>query len=69
VAPVAPHSNVDPFPVTGTPEDALKEIHMTAPISAERHKHLFPDAKVPRRSNFNPEKVFFIDKSYVGDNN
>jgi arylsulfatase A-like enzyme len=57
VAPVAPHSNVDPFPATGTPEDALKDIHMTAPIPAERHKHLFPDAKVPRRSNFNPEKV------------
>lgn len=57
VAPVAPHSNVDPFPVEGTPEDALKDIHMTAPIPADRHKHLFPDAKVPRRSNFNPEKV------------
>ncbi|PMD52394.1 Arylsulphatase [Hyaloscypha bicolor E] len=56
VAPMAPHSNVDPFPVTGTPEAALKEIRMTAPISAERHKHLFPDVKVPRRSNFNPEK-------------
>jgi N-acetylglucosamine-6-sulfatase len=59
VAPVAPHSNVD-FPTNGTPEDALKDIYMTAPIPAERHKHLFPDAKVPRRSNFNPEKVFLL---------
>jgi N-acetylglucosamine-6-sulfatase len=34
VAPVAPHSNVDPFPVEGTPEDALKDIHMAAPYSS-----------------------------------
>ena len=27
---------------------------MTAPIPADRHKHLFPDAKVPRTPNFNP---------------
>jgi arylsulfatase len=28
---------------------------MTAPIPAERHKDLFPDAKVPRTANFNPK--------------
>jgi arylsulfatase A-like enzyme len=61
VAPVAPHSNVDPFPTTGNPGDVLKDIRMVAPIPAERHKHLFPNAKVPRRSNFNPVKVTLLN--------
>jgi hypothetical protein len=30
---------------------------MTEPILAERHKHRPADVKVPRRKNFNPEKV------------
>jgi N-acetylglucosamine-6-sulfatase len=60
-APVAPHSNVNISAITipdiGNPGDVLDQIHMTAPIPAERHKHLFPDAKVPRTANFNPDKV------------
>ncbi|APA06985.1 hypothetical protein sscle_02g017550 [Sclerotinia sclerotiorum 1980 UF-70] len=50
-APIAPHSNVGP--------DAFKPgegILMTTPLPAERHKHLFPSAKVPRNANFNPDK-------------
>lgn len=58
VAPVAPHSDVNAstFVTPGNGED-LKKIIMNAPIPADRHKHLFPDAKVPRNANFNPDKV------------
>ena len=54
VAPVAPHSNVGLGKIVEG-EDPLASIQMTAPIPAERHKHLFPNAKVPRKANFNPE--------------
>jgi len=59
VAPVAPHSNVNPntHEYSESGGDPLGDIHMTAPIPAERHKHLFPDAKVPRTANFNPDSV------------
>ncbi len=30
---------------------------VTPLIPAERHKHLFPEIKVPRTKNFNPDKV------------
>ncbi|PBP22186.1 hypothetical protein BUE80_DR007019 [Diplocarpon rosae] len=53
VAPIAPHADVKPFPaVPGT----ARKVRMTAPIPAERHKHLFADAKVPRAANFNPDQ-------------
>ncbi|KAJ9226455.1 hypothetical protein DTO169C6_1183 [Paecilomyces variotii] len=45
IAPVTPHSNIDQ---EGT-------VKMTAPIPAERHKHLFKDVKVPRTEHFNPD--------------
>lgn len=57
IAPIAPHSNVDLSASTPGNHADPKDIHMTAPIPAERHKHLFPNAKVPRRENFNPDKV------------
>lgn len=60
VAPVAPHSNVGLGNVSldpGDGKDPLEQVHMTAPIPAERHKDLFPDAKVPRKANFNPKKA------------
>lgn len=47
IAPVTPHSNIDQ---EGT-------VKMTAPIPAERHKHLFKDVKVPRTEHFNPDTV------------
>ncbi|CAI4212328.1 unnamed protein product [Parascedosporium putredinis] len=60
--PVAPHSNVNlgalpesngsvALPIDG--EDA--SAYFSPPIPAERHAHLFPDAVVPRRANFNPD--------------
>ncbi|KAJ9272647.1 hypothetical protein DTO212C5_1374 [Paecilomyces variotii] len=45
IAPVTPHSNIDQ---EGT-------VKMTAPIPAERHKHLFKNVKVPRTEHFNPD--------------
>ncbi|KAJ5133053.1 hypothetical protein N7448_007211 [Penicillium atrosanguineum] len=50
IAPIAPHSNVDPSAIeTG-------EITMGAPIPLERHQHLFEDVKVPRTKHFNPDE-------------
>lgn len=51
VAPIAPHSNVDPL------NQEEGKIKMTAPTPLERHAHLFKDVKVPRTPNFNPDKV------------
>ncbi|KAF2683011.1 arylsulfatase-like protein [Lentithecium fluviatile CBS 122367] len=54
IAPVAPHSNVkfEALPEPGGKFNAEFE----PPIPADRHVHLFPDAKVPRTDNFNPEE-------------
>ena len=51
VAPVAPHSNVNP----NAPPSPRGEV-WTPPVPADRHKHLFPDAKIPRKANFNPDE-------------
>lgn len=55
LAPVAPHSNVEPRN-PGAPNRDKTPTLMTAPVPAERHKHLFPGVKVPRKANFNPEQ-------------
>jgi hypothetical protein len=52
VAPIAPHSNMN-----GTYGGGAGPMWMDEPIPEDRHKHLFPDAKVPRTPNFNPKKV------------
>lgn len=44
IAPIAPHSELT---------DAFRE-----PVPADRHKDLFPNAKVPRAKNFNPNQVY-----------
>ncbi|KAJ5104210.1 hypothetical protein N7532_004739 [Penicillium argentinense] len=49
VAPVAPHSNVEPDVLGNVPI-------MTAPIPLARHRHLFEDVTVPRTENFNPDE-------------
>ncbi|KAH8177764.1 sulfatase domain-containing protein [Sarocladium implicatum] len=49
LAPIAPHSNIDS-------NDGGPPV-MTDPIPLPRHAHLFPSAKVPRTSNFNPESA------------
>ncbi|KAL2840517.1 alkaline-phosphatase-like protein [Aspergillus pseudoustus] len=51
VAPVAPHSNVNPGAI-----DAEVPTVMTEPIPLDRHKDLFPDVKVPRTEHFNPDE-------------
>jgi len=61
VATVAPHSNVAAFELDlddplNSPLDSIVGV-VTPPIPAERHKHLFPEVKVPRTANFNPNKV------------
>lgn len=50
IAPIAPHSNIDFNRGGGAP-------HMTTPIPAKRHSHLFEGVKVPRSDNFNPDSV------------
>lgn len=57
IAPIAPHSNVYLGNVSFDDPKALKKVTITPPIPAERHKHLFPNARVPRKANFNPDKV------------
>jgi arylsulfatase A-like enzyme len=56
IAPVAPHSNVE-IPSFGPSSNSsdVRDAVFSAPIPAQRHEHLFPDAKVPRTPNFNPE--------------
>jgi len=57
VAPNAPHSNVavdGDLNVINT-----DSVRFGAPVSAERHKHLFKDVKIPRTPNFNPKEVCF----------
>lgn len=59
VAPVAPHSNIDPN------DHGPGGPRMTTPIPAERHKHLFPDARIPRTPNFNPDKVSATQTNHI----
>jgi arylsulfatase A-like enzyme len=54
IAPVAPHSNVH----SNGPIIPGVDLKITAPISAERHRHLFKDVKIPRTPNFNPDEVY-----------
>lgn len=60
VAPVAPHGNVQAdFSAMGDlwgTNSAAPSVHFSAPVAADRHKHLFNDAKVPRTDNFNPDE-------------
>jgi hypothetical protein len=58
VAPNAPHSNVAVH-IDGdiNLNDTIANVVFSAPVSAERHKHLFKDVEVPRTPNFNPKEV------------
>lgn len=51
-APIGPHSHIDPV----ESHSNLPSV-MRAPVPAERHRHLFKGAKIPRMENFNPDKV------------
>lgn len=59
IAPVAPHSNVDPRAIQSG------EVTMSAPIPMERHQHLFDNVTVPRTKHFNPNEVR-IHPEHVG---
>ncbi|KAM0334505.1 hypothetical protein ACHAQA_001534 [Verticillium albo-atrum] len=67
IAPIAPHSNLNAStlnPVKGPDEDVPVsdgEFRVSIPLPAKRHEHLFPDAKVPRTENFNPDKASGAD--------
>ncbi|ROW07678.1 hypothetical protein VMCG_03347 [Cytospora schulzeri] len=57
LAPVAPHSNVrrrndEEFNHPGS----ISGFIFSPPIPAQRHEHLFEDAQVPRKPNFNPDQ-------------
>ena len=55
IAPNAPHSNVAFKDSWFSNNESLSSINTSAPIPAERHKHLFEDVIVPRTPNFNPD--------------
>jgi len=60
VAPIAPHSNVYLGEVDLHDPNVYKNLKVSPPIPAERHKDLFPNARVPRKANFNPDKVSYV---------
>ncbi|KAK1085651.1 hypothetical protein LTR48_004352 [Friedmanniomyces endolithicus] len=57
IAPTAPHSNVHINDNLIDGNFTEKSVIQSPPVSAERHKHLFADAKVPRTKHFNPKEV------------
>ncbi len=57
IAPTAPHCNIHYWKAFFSDHPRLQDYDFSAPIPAERHKHLFEDVVVPRTPNFNPDKV------------
>ncbi|KAI0201229.1 arylsulfatase-like protein [Astrocystis sublimbata] len=56
IAPVAPHADIQSEGFRHGKHRNLTEVKFSPPVAAPRHAHLFPDAKVPRTPNFNPDK-------------
>ncbi|KAI1113323.1 arylsulfatase-like protein [Nemania sp. NC0429] len=56
LAPVAPHSDIQSIALGRGDGHMLVEAEFRPPVSAKRHEHLFKHVKVPRTSNFNPDK-------------
>jgi Sulfatase len=58
-APNAPHSNVGWDSTSSDGNGTIRDgfFKFGAPVSAERHRDLFPNEVVPRTKHFNPEKV------------
>lgn len=52
VAPIGPHSELIRSSTNGS-----ATMSFFPPVPADRHKLLFPDIKIPRTPNFNPDKV------------
>ncbi|KIX07139.1 uncharacterized protein Z518_05116 [Rhinocladiella mackenziei CBS 650.93] len=57
IAPNAPHSNVKFKEDWFNGNSSTHAVTTTPPIPAERHKHLFQDAVVPRNPGFNPKEA------------
>lgn len=55
IAPVAPHSNVHILDKNIHGNYSGASAIQSPPVPAERHKHLFQDARVPRNAAFNPD--------------
>ncbi|KAK0313546.1 hypothetical protein LTR01_001802 [Friedmanniomyces endolithicus] len=56
IAPTAPHSNVHINDNLIDGNFSERSVVQSPPVPAEHHKHLFPNAKVPRTQHFNPEE-------------
>ncbi|OTA23130.1 hypothetical protein BTJ68_14268 [Hortaea werneckii EXF-2000] len=56
IAPMAPHSNNHHNERSIDGNFTEKSVTMSPPVSAQRHKHLFQDVKVPRTPHFNPDR-------------
>ncbi|KAI0535384.1 arylsulfatase-like protein [Xylaria digitata] len=56
VAPVAPHADIQSPAFRHGNHSNITEVTFSPPVPATRHAHLFQGAKVPRTSNFNPDK-------------
>ncbi|OAP55881.1 hypothetical protein AYL99_10033 [Fonsecaea erecta] len=56
IAPSAPHSNVNFEENWFNGSASAHTIVTSPPIPAERHRHLFPDAVIPRTPSFNPDE-------------
>ena len=56
VAPVAPHSNVHIIDNNIHGNYSGSSAIQSPPVPAERHKHLFQNARVPRNAAFNPDE-------------
>lgn len=59
IAPVAPHSNVKFSRSQFNESLSVDDVQLSPPVPAERHRTLFESAIIPRKPNFNPEKVQF----------
>ncbi|KAI3335760.1 arylsulfatase-like protein [Ustulina deusta] len=57
IAPVAPHADIQSPAFKHGNHSNITEVRFSPPVPAERHAHLFQGAKVPRTSNFNPDKT------------
>ncbi|KAI0426278.1 arylsulfatase-like protein [Xylaria sp. FL1042] len=57
IAPVAPHADIQSPAFKHGSHSNITDVRFSPPIPAQRHAHLFQGAKVPRTSNFNPDKA------------
>ncbi|KAI1272988.1 arylsulfatase-like protein [Xylaria sp. FL0933] len=57
IAPVAPHADIQSPAFKHGNHSDINDVRFSPPVPAERYAHLFEGAKVPRSSNFNPNKA------------